>query len=532
MDTKKLMLIILDGFGLSLEKKGNAIAQAKTPFLDKISSSYPGTIIQASGPEVGLAWGEMGNSEVGHGNIGGGLVIYQNLTRINAAIADGSFYKFPQWAAILEHIAKKQSKIHIMGLVSNGGVHSHIDHIISILKSLKEAGDFPDQVMLHFFSDGQDVSPQSAEQFYDLLIEGIHKLGLSKNVTIASLCGRYYAMDKSENWERTEKAYLCLTQGTGQKAQDFKEVLKTSYKAKIYDEKLLPTVFTDESGVSLGLIEDHDAVIFFNFRPDRARQLTQAFIFDKFSGFKRTKQLTGLLFITMTEYGADYPATALFDAAVIAHPLASLLAKASLKQFHIAETEKYAHVTYFFNGGTETQFKKEDRAIIDSPKVKSYDEKPAMSAHKIVSTTLEHFKDYDFILVNLANGDMVGHTGNLKASKEAVEVLDESVEKLVTAMLKENGTILITADHGNVEEMINLETDKIDKEHSTNPVPLWIISPTNQFAQAPGPLAQLVPTGILADIAPTILDYYGIKKPAEMTGTSLLAITTACPLPK
>lgn len=517
MNKKPVLLVILDGFGISFEKKGNPLVSAKIPNFKEISENYPGALLRASGVEVGLSWGEMGNSEVGHMNLGSGMVVYQDLSRINIAIQDKTFFEIPVWKKVFDHTAKNNSDLHLMGLVSNGGVHGHIDHLFALLKLIKDK-KFKGKVFIHFFADGRDASPQSAIVFMKMLKSEMEKLKVGE---IASISGRYYSMDRNENWDRTQKAYDCLASGKGIKARDPEKALVDSYANNINDEFIEPTVITDKNGQPIGLIKDKDAVIFFNFRPDRARQLT-----------KVLQKAKDLFFITLTSYGTDYP-EAVFPPQYVTDPLAKVVADAGKNQLHIAETEKYAHVTYFFNGGKEEPFSGEDRILIPSKDVRSFDLKPEMSAYEI---TERFFKElaknrYDFFVINFANGDMVGHTGNFKAGVAAVEVLDECLGRIKKAILELGGTMMITADHGNIEEMINLETREIDKEHSTNPVPFWIISP--DIKKIPGPPArkQLEPGGILADVTPTILELMGIPKPKAMTGSSLLNIISDCPLP-
>ncbi len=527
MNLKPVTLLILDGFGISPEKKGNAVIAAKTPNLEKISKEYPGTTLKASGAEVGLAWGEMGSSEVGHTNLGAGLVIYQNLPRINLAIQDKSFFSLASWKKTSEYAKKKNSDLHLMGLLSNGGVHSHIDHLFALLDAFK---DFNGNIFLHLFTDGQDTAPESGVKFLEMLEENIYK---RKNVKIATVIGRYYSMDKNENWARTRLAYDCLTLGKGTGIAKASDAFKIAYDKGLIDETLEPSVVMGEDGFPVGLIKENDAVIFTNFRADRARQLTQAFVFPEFRNFPR-KKISGLEFVSMVSYGVEYPVESAFSAQFITAPLAKVISDSGKKQFHIAETEKYAHVTYFFNGGTEKEFSGEDRAIIPSKQVKSYDLSPEMSAREITARGIKEIKGgkYDFLVINLANGDMVGHTGKFKAGIKAVEVLDECVGDIVKAVLDSDGTLVITGDHGNVEEMINLETDEIDKEHSINPVPFWIVG--NRFKKEIPSSAEFISEsgGILADVAPTILDIMKIKKPEEMTGASLLDVISDCPLPK
>lgn len=528
MSKKPVVLAILDGFGISYEQRGNAVYHAKTPNLKYISENYPGTTLRASGVEVGLSWGEMGSSEVGHTNIGAGIVVYQNLERFNIAIRDKSFYSLEAWKNATHHAIKNESNIHIMGLLSNGGVHSHIDHLFAILESIKLTG-FKGNVFIHIFTDGQDVAPQSAVKFIGMLEAEMKRQRIGK---IASVMGRYYAMDRNENWDRIKKAYDCMVYGVGEGARTAEEAVVNSYDKNIKDEMILPTVVTGDRGSPVGLVKNGDVLIFFNFRADRARQITKVFTSSDFNKFNRF-DFNNLLFIPLAQYGIGYPMESAFPPEHISYPLAKVISEAGLKQLHIAEKEKYAHVTYFFNGGTEHEFPGEDRIIIPSKSVISYDQKPEMSAYEILERVLVEIKanNYDFTVVNFANGDIVGHTGNFQAGVKAVEVLDDCIGKLKDAVLAAGGTLVITADHGNIEEMINLETGEIDKEHSTNPVPLWIITPTNS-RRSKSKRAQIAPQGILADVAPTILEIMDIPQPKHMSGTGLLNIVTECPLVK
>lgn len=529
MSNNPVVLLILDGFGISAEKKGNAISSAKTPNLEQISREYPGTTLRASGVEVGLAWGEMGSSEVGHTNLGAGLVAYQNLPRIDLTIQDRSFFEIPLWKKAADHAQKNNSDLHLMGLVSNGGVHSSIEHLAALLETFLNL-NFRGNIFIHIFTDGQDTAPKSGAKFLKILEDMISGM---KNVRIATVIGRYYSMDKNENWDRTRAAYECLVSGKGIKAGSAGEALRIAYDKGLIDEILEPTVIVGHGGLPIGLIKKNDAVIFTNFRADRARQLTQAFVFPEFRNFEREK-IPGLEFISMVSYGIEYPIQSAFPAQLITMPLAKVISDAGKTQFHIAETEKYAHVTYFFNGGTEKEFPGEDRAIIPSKQVKSYDLDPEMSAYEITARAVSEIKKskYDFIVINLANGDMVGHTGKFLPGIRAIEVLDECVGDLAKAVLEADGTLIITGDHGNAEEMINLQTDLIDKEHSINPVPFWIVG--KKYRKESRIEKDFVPEsgGILADVAPTILDIMKIEKPKEMTGASLLDIISDCPLPK
>lgn len=527
MANKPVVLAILDGFGVSFDKRGNAVYLANKPNLRSISQEYPGTTLRSSGIEVGLSWGEMGSSEVGHTNIGAGLVVYQNLERFNIAIRDRSFYSLDAWKRAVAHAEANKSAIHIMGLLSNGGIHSHIDHLFAILTAFKELR-FKGNVFVHIMTDGQDAAPQSAERFIDALEDKMSELGLGR---IASLSGRYFAMDRNENWDRIEQFYKCITEGSGVKVRTAKEAISSSYEIGIKDESIKPTIIVDDTEEAIGLLRGNDALIFFNFRADRARQITRVFTDPEFNKFPRI-ELGNSLFISMTQYGTGYPVVSAFPPEYISTPLAKVLADSNKTQLHIAEKEKYAHVTYFFNGGVEKEFKNENRIIVPSKPAISYDLIPEMSAREITERVTSEIKSkkYDFIVVNFANGDIVGHTGNLAAAIRAIEVLDECIGKLRDTVLESDGTLVITADHGNVEEMINLETGEIDKEHSTNPVPFWIVSSDRRRQVSGDTRIAMAPQGILADVAPTILEIMDIPRPKDMTGTSLLGIISICPL--
>lgn len=519
-DYHPVILIIMDGVGISREERGNAVLAAKTPYLQKISRVYPGAALQASGSEVGLFWGEMGNSEVGHLNIGAGLIVYQSFSRIQFSIQDGAFFKLKVWDEVIEHAEKNKSAIHLAGLISNGGIHSYIDHLFALLKLLAEK-KFKERVFIHFFSDGRDTSPQSALIFLEELQKQINYYGVGK---IATVSGRYYAMDRDKRWERTQLAFSAISEGKGEKAKSAKEAIEQSYKQNITDEFIKPTVIIDKDNQPVGKVDKNDAIIFFNFRPDRMRQLTESFIK---SGIKN------LLLASMTEYDKTYSIPLAFPPQTIEMPLGKIVSDAGKKQLRVAETEKYSHITYFLNGGQEKLFKNEDRILIPSPKVPSYDQKPEMCAQEITAETIEALEKekYDFIALNFANGDMVSHTGDFKAAIQAMEIIDKCIGKIQSAIEKYSGSMVITADHGNCEEMINLATDKIDTEHSTNPVPCWIVTPFNKLKNAAQKISEpasepIIPAGILADIAPTILELLGLGKPKEMSGRSLLDTTT------
>ena len=533
---KPLILVVLDGWGISQNKKGNAIAQAKTPAIEKLNRFWPRFYLKASGLAVGLPWKQPGNSEVGHLNLGAGKIIYQNLPRINLAIKNKSFFKNKALLNAMDFAKKNNSCLHLMGLVSSGGVHSDIEHLYALLKMAKE--NKVKNLFIHIFTDGRDTSPKDGINFVKNLEEKINEFGIGK---IATITGRYWAMDRNKNWDRTKKAYQCITEGIGKKYDNPIKAIEESYKKNITDEFIEPIVIETknkkqktknnidlkiDTEQNAGLITDNDAIIFFNFRNDRARQLTQAFILENFKGFKRKKFLKNLCFATMTEYEKNLPVSVALSPQKIDCPLACVLSKENKKQLHIAETEKYAHVTYFFNGGREKPFSGEDRILIPSPSVSNYEETPGMSAHEITEKLIEEIeKDkYDFIIVNYANPDMIGHTGNFKAAIQAIEIVDQCLGRLVGTVLKNNGGLIITADHGNAEEMINPQTGEILTEHTKNPVPIWYVNNGNKKENLNNEIPQLkISTiGILSDIAPTILEIMKIKKPAEMTGKSLL----------
>lgn len=523
---KPVVLIILDGWGVASISKANAIKLAKTPNLDGYILDYPAVTLQAAGESVGLSWGEMGNSEVGHLSLGSGQIIYQSLPRITKAISDGSFFINQEFIKACDQVKKNNSNLHLMGLLSDGSVHSYNEHLYALLEMAKQQG--LSRVYVHVFLDGRDTSYNSGERYLTKLEDKLKQIGLGQ---IATISGRYYAMDRDNHWERIAKAYWAIAKGESEsKYQSAIEAIQNSYQKGVYDEEFVPVVITDQSDKPLSIVKNKDALIFFNYRADRARQLTKTFALPSFDKFDQPcEYLDDLYFVAMTEYEKDLPVKVAFPPLKIEVPLAKVISQAGFTQLHIAETEKYAHVTFFFNGGKEKKYEGEDRILIPSPRIPSYDEQPKMSANKVTESVLEEInKDkYDFIVMNYANSDMVGHTGNIKATIEAVQFLDESVAKVVEAVLEKNGLIMITADHGNSEELFNLQTGEIIKEHSTNPVPLYLIN--NELkgkaiipGVTPQNLHQQVPVGILSDVAPTIVKIMGLKKPDQMTGTSLI----------
>lgn len=517
------VLLILDGFGVAPDSDGNAITRASMPRWRELIRTYPTMTLRASGEEVGLSWGEMGNSEVGHLAIGAGRVYYQTFPRINRDIATGDFFRNAAFLKAAEHVKKNASALHLVGLVSAGRVHAMDEHCHALLRFAKEQG--VTRVFVHAILDGRDTIYNAGIDFILTLQAKMAELGVGK---IASMSGRYFAMDRDNRWDRVQKAYDAMANGAGAQAADPVEALKASYAKEAYDEQFVPTVLT-ENGTPVATVKDGDAVIFFNFRPDRARELTRAFVLPSFDAFPR-QAVNDLLLVTMTEYEAGLPVEVAYPPEPVENCLAKVVSDAGLTQLHIAETEKYAHVTFFLNGTYEEPFPGETRVIVPSPKVASYDEAPAMSAVELTDRVVKEIQGgaYDVIAMNYANPDMVAHTGNLEATIKALEVVDACVGRVVDAVLAKNGVVFLTADHGNAEELKNLRTGDIDKEHATNPVPFLVIG--NDYAGMPsisgevpdGDLSLVSPVGMLADVAPTILAVLGIPQPPEMTGASLL----------
>lgn len=515
MTYPQVTLIILDGFGIAPPHEGNAVYLAKKPYFDNLLRFYPHSVLQAAGEEVGLPSFEMGNSEVGHMNLGAGRVMYQELPKINKAIKDKIFFQNPAFLAAVEHVKRNKSKLHLMGLVSSGGVHSHIDHLFALLDLAKSNG--LNKVFVHAFLDGRDAPRDSGKGYIEELEKKLKAIKLGK---IATLSGRFYAMDRDRNWDREEKAYNVMTRGLGPKFKKAKEAILKSYRNKIYDEEFIPTLIDEE-----GLISDNDAVIFFNFRTDRARQLTHIFVDEKFTEFPR-KKLQNLCFVTMTEYDKNLPVKIAFPPEKVVNVLGEVISRYGFWQLRIAETEKYAHVTNFFNCQRKEPYFREERILIPSPKVPSYDKKPEMSAYEVTKAVVPAIlsKKYRLVVLNFANPDMVGHTGNIPATVRGIEVVDECLGKVVEATFQVGGAAIICADHGNAEIMINLVTGEVDKEHSTSPVPLIIAAP---HLKRKSPLEDLdlsiySPIGVLSDISPTVLELLGLPKPQEMTAISLL----------
>ena len=508
MDKKTTVLCIMDGYGLRKEKENNAIALAKKPNLDKIFAEYNMVEGQASGIYVGLPEGQMGNSEVGHLNIGAGRIVYQDLTRITKAIEDGDFFTNEALLKAVNHCKENNSSLHIMGLLSDGGVHTHNSHLYAILKLAKE--NKLDKVYVHCFLDGRDTPPKSAVNYLKALEDEIKKIGVGK---IASICGRYYAMDRDKNYDRTVKAYELLTERKGDVYNTADEAINASYKNDVTDEFVKPSVIKLEDGE--GMVSDNDSVVFFNFRPDRARQITHSFCDDEFDFFKREK-LKNLIYVCMTEYDPTIKNKLVaFAEKEIKEHLGEVVGNLGLKQLRTAETEKYAHVTFFFNGGVETACKNEERILVPSPKeVPTYDLKPEMSAPKVCENVVNAINEgvYDLIVVNFANPDMVGHTGVLDAAIKAIETVDTCVGKIYDKIIEKKGNLFIIADHGNAELMKD-ENGNPYTAHTNNPVPFCLVTPEKY---------KLKEGGRLCDVAPTILKLMGIKKPELMTGVELI----------
>lgn len=497
--------MILDGYGYNPAHEGNAVYAAKTPVMDRLLKECPNTLINASGMDVGLPDGQMGNSEVGHTNIGAGRIVYQELTRITKSISDGDFFTNDALVKAVENCKKNGSALHLYGLLSDGGVHSHITHLYAALEMAKRNG--LKEVYVHGFMDGRDVSPTSGVDFVAALEEKMKEIGVGK---IGVLSGRYYAMDRDNRWERVEKAYAALVYGEGRKNPDAVAAMKKSYEDGVTDEFVVPTIITEGA-----IIKANDSVVCFNFRPDRAREITRTLVDPDFDGFERKNGFFPVYYVCMTQYDAKMPnVDVAFRPEKLTNTFGAYIADKGLNQLRIAETEKYAHVTFFFNGGVEAPYENEDRALIPSPKVATYDLQPEMSAYPVTEEVLSRIESgkYDVIILNFANCDMVGHTGVFDCAVKAVETVDECMGKVVDAVLGRGGVVCITADHGNADQMVDPETNDVFTAHTTNPVPFVVA----------GKSCELREGGRLADIAPTLLDIMGMEKPAEMTGQSLI----------
>ena len=502
-----LALIILDGFGYRKETEGNAIAMAKKPVLDEVFSAHPHTLIGASGMDVGLPDGQMGNSEVGHTNIGAGRIVYQELTRITKSIQDGSFFQNEAFLAAVDQCRWFNSTLHIFGLMSDGGVHSHLDHICALLELAKREG--LKKVCVHCFMDGRDTPPTSGKGYVQKIQDKIDELGVG---CIATVSGRYYAMDRDKRWDRLERAYSAIVYGQGELYPSATAGIQASYDKGVTDEFIEPFIVTENA-----FIRRDDAVIFANFRPDRAREITRALVDPDFDGFAREEGNLPIKYVCMTQYDATMPNVEVaFKPQSLKNTFGEYIADKGLTQLRIAETEKYAHVTFFFNGGVEKEYKNEDRALIKSPSVATYDLKPEMSAYEVTDEVVKRIEadKYDVIILNFANCDMVGHTGVIPAAVKAVEAVDTCVGRVLDALLAHGGCALVTADHGNADQMLEADGKSPFTAHTTNPVPLALVGRDDVKALAEG--------GVLADLAPTMLDLLGLEQPEEMTGHSLI----------
>ncbi|MCL2054293.1 MAG: 2,3-bisphosphoglycerate-independent phosphoglycerate mutase [Oscillospiraceae bacterium] len=505
MVKKPVTLIIMDGYGINADTNGNAVKAADTPNLDRYFKECPNTTLGSSGLDVGLPDGQMGNSEVGHTNIGAGRIVYQMLVSISKAIKDGDFFQNPALLKAMDNCKKNDSALHLMGLLSPGGVHSHTEHLYGILEMAKRNGI--DRVYVHALLDGRDVPPSSAAEYMEDAVAAMEKIGVGK---VATVTGRFYAMDRDNIWERVEKAYNAITLGEGVQASDPVAAIKASYSNGVTDEFMLPTVTEKD-----GMVKAGDSFVFFNFRPDRARQITRCFVDEGFNGFKRKNGFMPLEFVCMTQFDASMPNVSVaFSNEELTMTLGEYLSKCGKKQLRIAETQKYAHVTFFFNGGEETCYELEDRILIDSPKIETFDLKPEMSAYEVTESVLKQIdsEKYDVIILNFANCDMVGHTGIFEAAKSAVEAVDDCVGKVTDAVLAKGGAVLITADHGNAEKMFEPDGSPFTA-HTTYPVPLIVA----------GYDCKLNEGGVLADLAPTMLKILELPQPKEMTGKSLIS---------
>ena len=510
MSKKPTVLMILDGYGLRDKEEGNAVAEGKTPVMDKLMAECPFVHGNASGMAVGLPEGQMGNSEVGHLNMGAGRIVYQDLTKITKAIQDGDFFENKALLAACENVKKNGSSLHLMGLVSDGGVHSHNTHIYGLLELAKRQGI--EKVYVHCFLDGRDTPPESGKEYVEELVAKMQEIGVGE---VATVMGRYYAMDRDNRWDRVEKAYRALVYGEGEQAASGPAGIQTSYDKETTDEFVLPTVIMKD-GAPTATVKDGDSIIFFNFRPDRAREITRTFCDDEFAGFERGERIK-TTFVCFTDYDVTIQNKLVaFVKEEITNTFGQFLAANGLKQARIAETEKYAHVTFFFNGGVEEPNEGEDRILVKSPKVATYDLKPEMSAYEVCDKLTDAIRSgkYDVIIINFANPDMVGHTGVESAAIKAIEAVDECVGKAVEAIKEVDGQMFICADHGNAEQLIDEETGEPFTAHTTNPVPFILVNADPSY--------KLRERGCLADIAPTLIEMMGMEQPAEMTGKSLI----------
>ena len=510
MSKKPTVLMILDGYGLNEKSEANAVTLGKTPVMDSLMKEYPFVKGYASGMAVGLPDGQMGNSEVGHLNMGAGRIVYQELTRITKSIEDGDFFENSGLMEAIENCKKNQSDLHLFGLLSDGGVHSHNTHLYGLLELAKRNGI--EKVYVHAFLDGRDTAPTSGKGFMEELVDKMKEIGVGE---VATVIGRYYVMDRDNRWDRVEAAYKAMTAGEGVLAEDAVKAIADSYAEDVNDEFVKPTVIT-KNGAPVAKVSDNDSVIFFNFRPDRAREITRAFCADDFDGFDRGNRIA-TKYVCFTEYDVTIPNKSVaFHKVSLDNTFGQFLAANGKKQARIAETEKYAHVTFFFNGGVEEPNEGEDRILVNSPKVATYDLKPEMSAYEVCDKLVDAIKSdkYDVIIINFANPDMVGHTGIEDAAVKAVEAVDECVGKAVAAIKEVDGAMFICADHGNAEQLVDYTTGESFTAHTTNPVPFILVNADPAYKLREG--------GCLADIAPTLIELMGMEQPAEMTGKSLI----------
>ncbi|WP_404329830.1 2,3-bisphosphoglycerate-independent phosphoglycerate mutase [Mesobacillus maritimus] len=507
--TSPTALIILDGFACRGEQQGNAVAQAKKPNFDRYWSSYPHAQLTASGEAVGLPEGQMGNSEVGHLNIGAGRIVYQSLTRVNLSIREGEFEQNETFLNAIKHVKEKGTALHLFGLLSDGGVHSHIEHMFALLQLAADQG--LEKVYVHAFLDGRDVGPQTAPGYVKQTLAKMKEIGVGEFATIS---GRYYSMDRDKRWERVEKSYRSMVYGEGPTYTDPLELIEDNYKNGIYDEFVLPSVITKEDGTPVATVENDDAVIFYNFRPDRAIQISNTFTNKDFRSFDRgEKHPENLFFVCLTHFSETVDGFVAFQPTNLDNTLGEVISQNNMTQLRIAETEKYPHVTFFMSGGRENEFPGETRLLINSPKVATYDLQPEMSAYEVTDALLKEIEadKHDAILLNFANPDMVGHSGMLEPTIKAVETVDECLGKIVDLIISKGGTAIITADHGNADEVLTVEGTPMTA-HTTNPVPVIVTKPGVELRE----------DGILGDLAPTMLELLQVEKPAEMTGNSLI----------
>jgi len=515
-----VVLLVLDGFGIGPSHQGNAISRSCLPNFEEIKNHYPGCALQASGISVGLTWGEPGNSETGHLTMGAGKIVYQYLPKIIFAIRDESFFENPALIGAIEHAKQNNSTLHLMGLISSGGVHAYVDHFYALLELCKREKI---KAKIHVFTDGRDAPPNEAAKFLKSIIERLQKMEVGE---ISTIIGRSFAMDRDNHWEKTEITYRLLTQGQGKLIDDPISYIEQSYQNKIFDEQIRPTVCKSEGTPESGLIKDNDAVIFFNYREDSARQISQAFIEPNFDKFER-KPLSNLYFCTMTRYLKNLPAAVAFEPPEVKTPLGLVLSEAGRRQLRIAETEKYAHVTFFFNGLRENPFLGEDRILIPSSTETQFIRFPEMSAPEISTRAQEAIRsqNYDFILINFANPDMLGHTGNLEACIKGLEAMDVCLGDIKNAVLQMDGALIITSDHGNCEQMLNPYTGETLTEHTANPVPFYLVKSEFMREKSSEEISYELnePRGFLSDIAPTILSLLNLPIPEEMTGKNLLS---------